>query len=178
MSTRVHVHVRVTVFQNFRVHVHVHVTVFQKFRVHVRATGIEKSVSMSTSRFSKMIALLCEIILMLVYNAVGYLRFVNYKNEKASVRQNALQVRRMVEWGPKWTVIWAKWTVTDDSGWSESIKLDGPEVWNWTVQKYEHGRSRSMKVDGPGVWKWMVQRYSILKRRKMLGFKNEKTVLT
>ena len=85
---------------------------------------------------------------------------------KKSVRQNALQVRRMVEWGPKWTVIWAKWTVTDDSGRSfkhkstvpgeksgrsESIKLDGPEVWKWTVQKYESERSKDTAFENVGI---------------------------
>ena len=32
------------------------------------------------------------------------------------------------------------------------MKLNGPEVWNWTVQKYESGRSKSVKVDGPNIW--------------------------
>ena len=31
----------------------------------------------------------------------------------------------------------------------KSIKLDGPEIWKWMVQKSERGRSKSMKVDGP-----------------------------
>ena len=32
---------------------------------------------------------------------------------------------------------------------SKSVKLNGPKVSNWTVQKCKTGRSKSVKVDGP-----------------------------
>ena len=31
------------------------------------------------------------------------------------------------------------------------MKVDGPKVKKWTVQKYKSGRSKSMKVNGPQV---------------------------
>ena len=47
-----------------------------------------------------------------------------------------------------------KWSRESGRSWvrvdgPKSIKMDGPEVWKWTVNEFESGRSKSMKVDGP-----------------------------
>ena len=60
--------------------------------------------------------------------------------------------------GSKWTVIWLKVDFLLDeskgrSGRSKSVKVDGPEVTNWTVLKCQTGRSESVKVDGPQIFR-------------------------
>ena len=42
---------------------------------------------------------------------------------------------------------------------SESVKLDGPKVSNWTFQKCQTGRSESIKLDGPKMSNWTVRQY-------------------
>ena len=64
----------------------------------------------------------------------------------------------------KWTVLsqtgrpWVKVdghsTKTGRFFWmNQSVKVDGPKVSKWTVQKFQSGRSKSVKLDRPKVIK-------------------------